>query len=376
MPPTTPSPPTNTYLHADVQNTSLSLTSSESLSRADVFARRNPLGYFTTFKLLLFGSFLIPLRVLLLVLFNVLWLPVLSISLSTNILTELTMYIWIRTQLFLLGFLWITTSGKKPKRPKDTSYLIIGNHTGWVEIAYITMTFLPSFVAKSPIKKWPIIGLITKSLNCIYVNRFNPNAGSKRMSTTDFILDNLKKENLKLAMFPEGTTTNGTHLVHFRSGAFVPGLPIVPLVFEMPFCCWDVSCSSYSIVWHTLGCMGQPVNFFRVRFLEVYYPSEVEKVNPEIFKKNVKKYMLDNSKLKESEYTYSDKLLYEKSVGYENSEVKKKRRREEKTRRRKEESAKRKIAPEEVEEEEEEEEEDESGHSIGHLSRSVVVVST
>ena len=87
--------------------------------------------------------------------------------------------------------------------------------------------------------------------------------------------------------------------------------------------------------------------------------------------------MLDNSKLKESEYTYSDKLLYEKSVGYENSEIKKKRRREEKTRRRKEESAKRKIAPEAEEvEEEEEEEEDESGHSIGHLSRSVVVVST
>jgi lysophosphatidylcholine acyltransferase/lyso-PAF acetyltransferase len=78
-------------------------------------------------------------------------------------------------------------------------------------------------------------------------------------------------------MFPEGTTTNGTSIVKFRSGAFVAGVPVVPTVFKYPFKFFDPAFSSVSLKWHLLGTMSQLINFMEVEYMPVYYPSEEEK---------------------------------------------------------------------------------------------------
>ena len=39
---------------------------------------------------------------------------------------------------------------------------------------------------------------------------------------------------LKLLIFPEGTTTNGRLLITFKSGAFIPGVPVQPCVISYP----------------------------------------------------------------------------------------------------------------------------------------------
>lgn len=35
----------------------------------------------------------------------------------------------------------------------------------------------------------------------------------------------------QLCVFPEGFTTNNTHLIHFKKGAFISELPVQPMVF-------------------------------------------------------------------------------------------------------------------------------------------------
>lgn len=37
-----------------------------------------------------------------------------------------------------------------------------------------------------------------------------------------------------ILIFPEGTTTNGQCLIDFKRGAFVPGVPVKPVVLKYP----------------------------------------------------------------------------------------------------------------------------------------------
>ena len=49
-------------------------------------------------------------------------------------------------------------------------------------------------------------------------------------------------EGPQVAIFPEGTTTNGTYLLNFKIGAFKPGLPVQPVHFDYndPLLSWTV----------------------------------------------------------------------------------------------------------------------------------------
>lgn len=57
-------------------------------------------------------------------------------------------------------------------------------------------------------------------------------------------------EGPQVALFPEGTTTNGTYLLNFKVGAFKPGLPVQPvhLNYYDPLFSWTVGKSSILIV--------------------------------------------------------------------------------------------------------------------------------
>jgi 1-acyl-sn-glycerol-3-phosphate acyltransferase len=49
-------------------------------------------------------------------------------------------------------------------------------------------------------------------------------------------------EGPQVALFPEGTTTNGSYLLNFKVGAFKPGLPVQPVHFDYsdPLFSWTV----------------------------------------------------------------------------------------------------------------------------------------
>jgi hypothetical protein len=136
------------------------------------------------------------------------------------------------------------------------------------------------------------------------------------------------------------------------------------------------------------------------RYLPVYRPSTEEQTDPDLFSLNVKKMMVQKGNLNDSEFTYSDKLLYEQAVGYESAEVKKRKRIEARkasgrTRTRKPTQVSKKVSVHpgdndvegggaggeeeemevvDIEDEDFHEEEDEKGHSVGHLSRTVGIM--
>ncbi len=59
-----------------------------------------------------------------------------------------------------------------------------------------------------------------------------------------------------LAIAPEGTLSNGRCLLTFKSGAFVPGVPVVPLLLRYQLEPFNPAWSIIRQPWHLVGSCG------------------------------------------------------------------------------------------------------------------------
>ena len=107
--------------------------------------------------------------------------------------------------------------------------IIVSNHISWVDIfAHMIYSESPSFLAKKDVANYPIVGVIAKSMQGLFVER-------ELRTNKDFIIDLIKSrvnqikqgsQIPQVLIFPEGTTTNGEYLISFKKGAFLPLAPI------------------------------------------------------------------------------------------------------------------------------------------------------
>jgi lysophosphatidylcholine acyltransferase/lyso-PAF acetyltransferase len=96
----------------------------------------------------------------------------------------------------------------------------------------------PSHVSKAGVYDIPFVGPIAAGVGCLFINR-----GSK--DERKDLLEQISDRQLKceqglfppLILYPEGGTTNGTHLINFKKGAFIGLRSIQPIIiqYESPF---------------------------------------------------------------------------------------------------------------------------------------------
>lgn len=94
--------------------------------------------------------------------------------------------------------------------------LIVSNHTSWLDILVLS-SFLPcSFIAKSEIASWPVFGVLAKLQRTLFVNR------QKKSDTqeTNKVLFRRLKRGEPMILFAEGTTSEGTRVLPFKSALF------------------------------------------------------------------------------------------------------------------------------------------------------------
>eukprot|EP00798_Chlamydomonas_sp_ICE-L_P000759 gene759-biopygen508 len=170
-------------------------------------------------------------------------MPVLSISKEYR--AAWTLYwgkIWIRLALFGLGFLsvsWIKLDHLDSRKHAETETeapVIVSNHMGWSDILVHMSRSWPAFVAKEGIDKVPIVGYISQRIGCIYAMRaIKETSKSAAVQLKDRIaakaIDPTSSVRPML-VFPEGTTTNGRYLCKFKTGAFLAGAPVRPVVMH------------------------------------------------------------------------------------------------------------------------------------------------
>ncbi|KAH9315165.1 hypothetical protein KI387_023792, partial [Taxus chinensis] len=237
-----------------------------------------------------------------------------------------------RAMLFTLGFYWIRESYTIPDqspnglRVNDTpqngsdggenSYrpgAIVSNHVSYLDILYHMSASFPSFVAKRSVARLPLVGLISKCLGCVYVQRESKASDFKGVSGV--VTERLQAAHRdKLApmmmLFPEGTTTNGDFLLPFKTGAFLAKTPVLPVILRYQYQRLSPAWDSISGVRHVLLLLCQFANILEVTRLPVYCPSEKEKADPKLYANNVRKLMALEGNLTMSDIGLPEKRIY------------------------------------------------------------------
>ena len=103
-------------------------------------------------------------------------------------------------------------------------------------------------------------------------------------------------------------------MVKFRTGIFLPGLPVQPVAIRCPFRYFSMSWESIWFREHIFRTMIQFVNHVELIKLPVYAPSAQEQENPQLYASNVQ--TLLSSVLQQSIYVLNRKHkgIYHKCI--------------------------------------------------------------
>ncbi len=88
----------------------------------------------------------------------------------------------------------------------------VSNHTSWVDIPVVGGVLDGCFVAKGEVAGWPLIGTIARLGRTVFVSRQRATTGRERDSMRDML-----DEGNNLILFPEGTSSDGSRTLPFRS---------------------------------------------------------------------------------------------------------------------------------------------------------------
>ena len=124
---------------------------------------------------------------------------------------------WSR-QMLRIVHLRLTVCGSPPSRQTPT--LIVSNHVSWLDICVLHSVTPLRFVAKSEVRGWPMVGSLASGVGTIFIQRGNP---LDTVRTNRAIVQALSRGE-HVAMFPEGTSTDGSEIKPFHPSLFQPAL--------------------------------------------------------------------------------------------------------------------------------------------------------
>ncbi len=142
---------------------------------------------------------------------------------------------WARTSLALAG-LRVRVEGLERLDPGST-YIFMSNHASFLDIllafAYFPLNF--RFIIKEEVFSVPFVGWALRRSGHIPIKRENPRKGLKSLNRAEDLL----REGVSVAVFPEGTRTPNGELQEFKSMLFVLPIrsrtPVVPVLLEGTF---------------------------------------------------------------------------------------------------------------------------------------------
>tara|TARA_Y100000590_G_scaffold286805_1_gene322655 strand:+ start:10783 stop:11544 length:762 start_codon:yes stop_codon:yes gene_type:complete len=97
----------------------------------------------------------------------------------------------------------------------ETPTLIVSNHASYLDIIILGSLFKTSFVAKKEVSRWPLLGILAKLQNTVFIDR---KIFSLKEQENQIINHLNKKKNL--VIFPEGTSSDGNKVLPFKSSLF------------------------------------------------------------------------------------------------------------------------------------------------------------
>jgi 1-acyl-sn-glycerol-3-phosphate acyltransferase len=106
--------------------------------------------------------------------------------------------------------------------------LLVGNHVSWLDVPVLGAQGEMAFLSKSDVRDWPLIGWMAAIAGTLFIAR----GGNQTGELVRQIADQIQGQG-RVAIFPEGTTTDGTSIRRFHPRLFAaagqPGLWIQPV---------------------------------------------------------------------------------------------------------------------------------------------------
>ena len=93
------------------------------------------------------------------------------------------------------------------------NHLLLSNHISWLDIFVLNAVTVSRFVAKSEIEHWPVVGKLCGYTGTLFIQREKKRDAARVNSA---MVEALQGSHC-VAVFPEGTTSDGSRILPFRS---------------------------------------------------------------------------------------------------------------------------------------------------------------
>lgn len=100
--------------------------------------------------------------------------------------------------------------------PAGFTGLVVSNHLSWLDILVLQSVLPGSFVAKSEVRRWPVVGYLAQACATIFVDRSSPRSARAMVEQTASAIT----RGYAVVVFPEGTSTDGRSLGTFHANIF------------------------------------------------------------------------------------------------------------------------------------------------------------
>ena len=107
--------------------------------------------------------------------------------------------------------------------------LIVANHISWLDIFVLNAARPMAFVSKSEIRHWPLAGWLAANTDTLFLQR------DRRSHTLEINkqIASMLSSGKDVAVFPEGTTSDGMHVLPFHGALLQPAIdsrrPVQPV---------------------------------------------------------------------------------------------------------------------------------------------------
>jgi len=124
----------------------------------------------------------------------------------------------------------LTVHGTPPRH--DAPFLLAANHVSWLDIFAINAAVPTRFVAKSEVRRWPLVGWLCVKADTLFIERDR----RRDLARIDALIGDALRSGAGMGVFLEGTTTDGTHVLPFHSSLLRPalaaGTPVIPVAIQ------------------------------------------------------------------------------------------------------------------------------------------------
>ena len=297
----------------------------EDLAQSPFLDLEHPITTYEALKLVLLFPLALVRVFLMLVIFASVWLPCRlyvafrpppseGTEASRSAVIDWWVMVGSRALLFASGWMYIRLKGRQHIHPSSRKTIFVYNHVCFSDpVLLLALLSGHAGVAKASVADLPFAGAIARALDYIFIQRRNSvqdqlsrsrfavnadpadAASSARASSTSQEAVSRRvaaHPDRILVIAPEGTTKSRDCLLRFRKGAFVPGVPVTPVLLRYParhfHIGWGLPGSDYFHIWRLLS---QVINHVTVEFLEPYVPSSAEREDPALYAENVRETM-------------------------------------------------------------------------------------